>query len=378
MSRVGFLSNPIAGMGGRVGLKGTDGVVREAIELGARPTANEKARETLEHIRQLLLGSSDDIQIHWVTCSGTMGVEALTDSGFTNLEVVYQTTQLTTDEDTKAAVGAFLNAGVELVLFCGGDGTARDICSVAGQNIPILGIPAGVKMYSGVFGTSAKRTAEILIGYLERRLTLASVDILDLDEEQYRRGQWAVRLYCSAQTPYEPTFTQAAKMLISERSDTDVKGEIASHLLDDLNANPDVLFLLGPGSTVQSVGDLLGIDKTLLGIDAVADRKIVGKDLNEREILELMEHYPRRRLILSPIGAQGFVLGRGNLQLSPEVIRKIGGENIVVVATPAKLGRTPVLRFDTGDAVLDTELTERGYLQVITGYHLKRLVKAKI
>lgn len=156
MSRVGFLSNPIAGMGGRVGLKGTDGVVREAIELGARPTANEKARETLEHIRQLLLGSSDDIQIHWVTCSGTMGVEALTDSGFTNLEVVYQTTQLTTDEDTKAAVGAFLNAGVELVLFCGGDGTARDICSVAGQNIPILGIPAGVKMYSGVFGTSAK------------------------------------------------------------------------------------------------------------------------------------------------------------------------------------------------------------------------------
>lgn len=98
MSRVGFLSNPIAGMGGRVGLKGTDGVVREAIELGARPTANEKARETLEHIRQLLLGSSDDIQIHWVTCSGTMGVEALTDSGFTNLEVVHLSKEPTVDQ----------------------------------------------------------------------------------------------------------------------------------------------------------------------------------------------------------------------------------------------------------------------------------------
>ena len=378
MNLAGFLVNPIAGMGGRVGLKGTDGVVQEAIELGARPTANEKARETLKHIRRLLMGSSDEGQIHWVTCSSAMGVEALTDAGFANLEVLHQTKGQTTDEDTKTAVGAFLNAGVELILFCGGDGTARDICSVAQQDVPILGIPAGVKMYSGVFGTSTKRTAEIFVGYLERRLTSAPADILDLDEDRYRRGEWAVRLYASAQTPYEPTFTQAAKILISEHTDRQVKEEIASQLLEDLNANPDVLFLLGSGSTLRSVGDLLGIDKTLLGIDAVANGKIVGKDLNERAILELIECYPHRRLILSPIGAQGFVLGRGNLQLSPDVIRKIGSENIIIVATPAKLGRTPALRFDTGDAALDAELTARGYLRVITGYHRKRLVKATI
>jgi predicted polyphosphate/ATP-dependent NAD kinase len=277
--------------------------------------------------------------------------------------------------DTEAAVAEFLARGVDLLLFCGGDGTARDICGVARQKVPMLGIPAGVKMYSGVFGTSALHTADILVAYLAGRLTPARVDILDLDEDRYRQSEWVVRLYDVALTPFEAALTQATKLLIAGADEESAKAEIAEHLYEAMQAEPQTLFLLGPGSTVQSLGSRLAIDKTLLGVDAVIGGRLAGKDLNERQILDLLAHHPQAKLVLSPIGAQGFVLGRGNLQLSPEVIRGIGGENIIVVSTPAKLARTPLLRFDTGDATLDAELAQRGYWPVGIGYRLSRLVK---
>ncbi len=375
MNRIGFLINPIAGMGGRVGLKGTDGVVEEAIRLGARPTAHLKAGEALRALARLLGQAERRPAFRWLTCSGAMGADALRAAGFTEFDVLYEAEDKSSDQDTKAAVGRFLEAGIDLILFCGGDGTARDLRTAAGERTPLLGIPAGVKMYSGVFGTTPARTAEILLGFLEGRLKLAEADILDLDEERYRRGEWAVRLYYAAFTPYEPTYTQAAKLLIAESSDAEVKAEIAATLQEEIEAHPDVLFLLGPGSTVRSVGSLLKIDKTLLGIDAVAGGAMVGKDLNERQILELLARYPTHKLVLSPIGAQGFVLGRGNLQLSPAVIRRVGAENLIVIATPAKIARTPALRFDTGDAELDAALTGNGYVPIVIGYRLRRLVK---
>ena len=377
VSRVGFLINPIAGMGGRVGLKGTDGVVEAAIALGARRTAHLKAAETLTELRRLIDASGSDIDVAWLTCAGDMGADCLRAAGFSRFEIVHQVEGQSDEQDTRAAAKGFVERGVDLILFCGGDGTARDLCDVVGEHTPVLGIPAGVKMYSGVFGMTPVRTAEILLGFLEGRLTVTQADVLDLDEERYRQGEWAVRLFYSAHTPYEPTLTPAAKMLITETSDADVKREIASYLLEEIRADPAVLFLLGPGSTVRSIGDALGIEKTLLGIDAIAGDEVVGRDLNEREISDLLDRYPRCRLVLSPIGAQGFVLGRGNLQLSSEVVRRIGVDAIIVVATPAKLARTPVLRFDTGDATLDVELTASGYLSVVIGYRLHRLAKVQ-
>jgi predicted polyphosphate/ATP-dependent NAD kinase len=375
MIRIGFLVNPIAGMGGRVGLKGTDGVVEQAIELGARPTANAKAEEMLRQLHGRQEQGQQQHDIHWITCAGAMGEDALRAAGCEQIEVVYTPQVPPTERDTKAAVAQFLVHKVELLLFCGGDGTARDICSVARQAIPLLGIPAGVKMHSGVFGTSAARSAEILMEYLAGRLTPAKVDIVDLDEDRYRRGEWVVRLYDVALTPFEPTLTQATKILITDASEEGARAEIAEQLFEQMESEPSTLFLLGPGSTVHSLGRRLAIDKTLLGIDAVAGGRLVGKDLNERQILELLDHYAPAKLVLSPIGAQGFVLGRGNLQLSPEVIRRIGGDNIIVVSTPAKLARTPLLRFDTGDANLDAELGAKGYCPVVIGYRLSRLVK---
>jgi predicted polyphosphate/ATP-dependent NAD kinase len=374
--RIGFLINPIAGMGGRVGLKGTDDVVDRAAALGAEPIAQRRAGEALQAFRRVQ--TADGTEIEWFTCAGDMGADCLRAAGITDTDVVHRPAKRSTRNDTADAAKRFAERKCDLILFCGGDGTARDICDVVGMTIPILGIPSGVKMYSGVFGTTPARTAEILQGFVAGRLKTAQVDVLDLDEERYRKGEWAVRLYHSALTPYEPSFSQAAKQLIAEASDAAVKADIAAFLCETIRERPDALFLLGPGSTVQSVAQALGVDKTLLGIDAVADGELVASDLNEAQILALLDRYPACELVLSPIGAQGFVLGRGNLQLSPAVVRKVGLGNIHVIATPAKLARTPVIRFDTDDEDLDTALAERRYWAVIVGYRRRRLVKTTV
>ncbi|RLA46065.1 MAG: ATP-NAD kinase [Gammaproteobacteria bacterium] len=380
MKRIGFLINPIAGMGGRVGLKGTDGVVEQARALGARPVAPQRATEALRKLAQLLSGASTVEPIRWLTCSGIMGEEALRLAGFSaaDIEITYTSPDQPTAEDTKSAVRSFLLGDVDLIFFCGGDGTARDICSIVGIKVQILGIPSGVKMYSGVFGTNPVRTAEIVWAFLQDRLTTAQTEVLDLDEARYREGEWNVRLYHAALTPYEPMRIQLAKAVIEETGDAAVKDAIAVYLLEEFERDKTELVFLGPGSTVKSVGDRWGIDKTLLGIDAVVAGKFVGKDLNESDILHLLDEFEKRKLVLSPIGAQGFVLGRGNLQLSPGVISAIGVDNIIVIATPAKLARTPELHFDTGNATLDDELTRERYLRVVVGYRRRRLVKVVI
>lgn len=184
-----------------------------------------------------------------------------------------------------------------------------------------------------------------------------------------------VRLYMTARTPFEPSCVQTTKALITGADEESIKDDIAAQLREEIESNPTTLYLLGPGSTVQAIGRALKIEKTLLGIDAVVNRTMVGADLTERQILTLLTHYAACKLVVSPIGAQGFVLGRGNQPLSPNVIRGVGLDNIIVAATPAKLTRTPVLRFDTGDSALDAELISRKFLEVIVGYRRVRLVR---
>jgi predicted polyphosphate/ATP-dependent NAD kinase len=373
--RIGLVVNPIAGMGGRVGLKGTDDVVDRAVALGAEPTAHDKANQMLSELHFLVTTAGHRIQLEWLTCAGTMGADALSRAGFENVSILYEPDEETSAEDTRSAVRRFVDAGAELVVFCGGDGTARDVCTVTRDMVPVLGVPAGVKMYSGVFGITPARTARILFDHLAGKLVLAEIEILDIDEERYRQGEWAVRLYTTARTPFEPSLTQTAKALITEAGEREVCDDVADEVMERLEACPGALVLLGAGSTVEAVARRLGVDKTLLGVDAVIDGRRVGVDLNEQQLLSLLDAHPRCVLVLSPIGAQGFVLGRGTQQLSSEVVNRIGPTNVIVIATPAKLRRTPVLRFDTGDRALDAAFAQRGYLQVVTGYHLSRLVK---
>jgi predicted polyphosphate/ATP-dependent NAD kinase len=371
--QIGFLINPIAGMGGRVGLKGTDGVLKKAVMLGAKSVAPQKADEMLREFCAISSSSSD---LQWITCDGEMGKNELEAVGIKNLQVIYSPSgNITSADDTKNICKKFLEHHIDLLVFCGGDGTARDIFTIVDKKIPILGIPAGVKMHSGVFGINTIATAKILHEFINKRLTIGDAEIMDLDEELYRRGEWKVRLFGIAKGIVEPTYIQVGKACYESVSDEEVKDEIAEHINDELEKHPDWLFLFCAGGTIDYIAKKLSIQHTLLGIDAIYQKQLIGKDVNEEQILTLLKKYPKTKILLSPIGAQGFILGRGNLQLSPAVINKIGIDNIIVVATPSKLLHTPMLRVDTGDKKLDHLFSKQGYLMVVIGYHLSRVVK---
>lgn len=373
VTRIGFLINPIAGMGGRVGLKGTDGVLDRAKALGAVPIATQRAAAML---REFLSLSAHTPPVQWVTCAGDMGAAALDSVGITDTEVVYSPQEdTTTAQDTRDACTVLVQQHLDLLVFCGGDGTTRDIVSVVGTSIPLLGIPAGVKMHSGVFGITTAATAKILFEFLRNSLTIGDVEVMDVDEDLYRAGEWKVRLYGIAKGIIEPTYIQVGKASFESVSDDEVKDELAEHINDELGRYPDWLFLFGSGGTLDYIARKLNLDHTLLGIDAVYQKKLVAQDVNEQQLLSLVKRYPRVKLLLSPIGAQGFILGRGNLQLSPAVITKIGLENIIIVATPSKIQHTPMLRVDTGDPQLDHQFATQGYFMVVIGYRLSRVVK---
>jgi predicted polyphosphate/ATP-dependent NAD kinase len=370
--QIGFLVNPIAGMGGRVGLKGTDGVLKKAVNLGAKPVAPKKAEEM---IREFYAISSTNQDFQWITCDGDMGNSELKAVGIKNIQIIYSPSGNTTSaDDTKSACKKLLEHRIDLLVFCGGDGTARDIFAIVDKKIPLLGIPAGVKMHSGVFGINTIATAKMLHEFINKRLTIGDAEIMDLDEELYRRGEWNIRLFGIAKGIVEPTYIQVGKACFESISDEEVKDELAEHINDELEKHPDWLFLFCAGGTIDYIAKKLNIQHTLLGIDAIYQKQLVEKDVNEEQILALLKKFPQVKIVLSPIGAQGFILGRGNLQLSPTVINKIGIDNIIVVATPSKLLHTPILRVDTGDKKLDHLFITKGYLMVVIGYRLSRVV----
>ncbi len=371
MKKIGFVVNPVAGMGGRVGLKGTDGVLDEAISRGATAVAPGKAVEMLSEFVSLRPEFSKDVV--FVCCGGVMGEDELKEAGISSFEVVVEPASKTSASDTCRAVELFVERGVDLVVFCGGDGTARDVLSVVGDSVPMLGVPCGVKMHSAVFGVSTVAAARMLSEFLSGSLTLGEVEVMDLDEVRYRRGEWNIKLFGIARGIVEPTYVQVGKSTFEAVSDDAIKEEIAEHIEDMMKENPEALFLFGSGGTIDFVAKKLGFENTLLGVDAVAEGKVVGSDLDEKGMLELLGLYEKAVLLLSPIGAQGFILGRGNLQISPDVVRAVGLENIVVVSTPSKLVHTPVLRVDTGDRLLDEQFFEMEFVMVVIGYRLSRV-----
>ena len=366
--KIGLLINPIAGLGGSVGLKGTDGLVEEALQRGAKPVACARAKKCMQ---ELELGASSVI----FTCSAEMGENAVINKS-QRYEVVYSFAGDSTSEDTKNACKTFLEERVDLLLFCGGDGTARDVYSVVGKDIPVIGIPAGVKMHSAVFAISPGGAAKIVEHFVAGKAELRDAEIMDTDEDAYRRNELRMKVFGYAQTPYEPILVQQGKSLFQSVSEEKAKEEIAKFACEFMAA--DSLYILGAGTTTHKIAELLGLgeEKTLLGVDAVKNRELVGKDLNERELLRLLKKENEKKkkgnflikLLVSPIGAQGFVFGRGNQQLSAKVIEKVGVENVIVLATPHKLSETAFLLVDTGSEELDKQLS--GYMSVVCGYRM--------
>lgn len=382
MRRIGFVVNPVAGMGGRVGLKGTDDLVDEAKQLGAEPRAPDRAREALAALHT----RAPDFAL--VTWGGLMGEAAAIDAGFDpavlghpadaeaadSARVSSETGASTgtdapadgtapigetTAEDTRAAVHAFLDAGVDLVLFVGGDGTAVDVADVVTErdaDTPILGVPAGVKVYSSVFAVTPRAAGRVAADFdsTEPR------EVNDLDEDAYREGDVETELRGVVNVPVAEDL-QSSKQTLGG----DVQS-LAAGFVDDVEAG--VTYVLGPGGTIGAIENALGVDGSPLGVDVYRDGELVVRDGTASEVEAALGD--RNVVVVSPIGGQGFIFGRGNHQITPAVVRR---SDLQVVASRNKLDSTGVLRVDTGDPELDADLA--GWVRVRTGRFEEQLIQ---
>ncbi|MEN3006936.1 MAG: ATP-NAD kinase family protein [Candidatus Methanosuratincola petrocarbonis] len=366
--RAGLIVNPVAGMGGAVGLKGTDGMVEKAIQLGAAQVSIGRAARFLEKLKPL--GGAID----FLTCPGEMGEDAFrrADLPFRMVQGM-ERKQRTTNEDTKLAAAKILEDGVEVIAFCGGDGTARDIFDTVGGEVPVIGIPAGVKMHSGVFAVSPEAAAWILVRFLWGELPLKEAEVADVDEEAFRQGRVSSRIYGYMSVPYDPERVQGMKVSSQSRDDVSENARaIAEWIVESMEGG--VVYVLGPGSTVKKINQVLGIEGSQLGVDIIRDKGLLAADASE-EIVFRNVRDGKARIIVSPIGNQGFIFGRGNQQISPRVIRAVGKENVIVIATREKLRWTRFLRVDTGDPELDALLS--GPMRVVADYNFTRMMIVK-
>ncbi|MDG6225038.1 MAG: ATP-NAD kinase family protein [Candidatus Thermoplasmatota archaeon] len=381
MIRICFVINPIAGMGGRVGLKGTDNVLEEALKKGARPQALNRAGKAFSRLSEAYRRHRLKRPVEWMCANGEMGEDVIREQEVPEwtIRTLHVPKDPTTAEDTRELVRKAVSSGTDLIVFTGGDGTARDVHRIAGD-VPIFGIPAGVKMHSGVFAIDPQTAGELLEHYLRDELVIGKGEIMDLDEDRYRSGEWNIALFGIANTLNEPSFVQTGKMMIEEESTDDVISGIASDLSEKIEEE-GLYLIMGPGGTIYSIAEKMGFEKTLLGVDVISKDGIVSSDCSENDLLDILDeiegsHFlDKVRILLSPIGGQGFFLGRGNLQISPEVIRRIGTDRIIVVSTPGKLETTKVLRVDTGDPIIDKAIKDRGSIKVMTSYRTYRMIK---
>lgn len=381
MVRLGVLANPDAGLGGRLGLKGSDGQAEFARSKGAEDRSGPRLRSMLQHFSRIHRGNSQEIE--WVTSRGRMGSEWIPEGlDLGSFSYVHESSGATSSIDTEDAIGTLLESEIQLLVYSGGDGTTRDIVSAldsAGSpSLPVIGVPSGVKMHSGCFASSPKAAAEVLSAWIQGDLLVSSTEVLDLDEELYRGGQWVVRLYAEAFSPNSPRWMQGSKELIQTESEDEIIEGLSDHIEQSLLSD-ERLIVWGSGGTLSAIGGNLGFQLTTLGIDASLGKTQIATDLDEAGLIEILStHSGERTLLLSPMGGQGFLIGRGNLQLSPAVLREIGTENVLGVVTPAKLLTVRALRIETGDEDLDAEFASLRYMKILQGYRTTRILPVSV
>lgn len=362
--RLAVVVNPDAGLGGKLGFKGSDGRAAEARAAGAQDRAGPRMRICLEKLAEL---AREPVEI--LAWDGRMGGDWIPGE--------YTSTGKTPETTDATSTSEFIKAhSPDLFLYAGGDGTTRDIVEALGEReIPLVGVPGGVKMHSGCFATTPKAAAEVVWSFFTGDLMVARTEVMDLDEEVYRKGEWKVRMYGEAFTPASPRWMQGAKEQVQRESEEETLEAMSSHVANLVEENPDLMLVWGSGGTLRQMCKQNGHESTLLGIDIQHAGKMYN-DLNESGLLEIInQHQGEIKLLLSPMGGQGFLIGRGNLQLSPDVLRAIGTDNILGIATPAKLLGLNELRIDTGDEDLDAEIRGKKYLKVLQGYRTTRVIR---
>lgn len=369
--KLGLIINPIAGMGGKVGLKGTDGteILERARELGAKEESPIKAIAAL----RVLLPLKDDLEIF--TYPGDMGENELRELGFEPV-VLGEEKISTSSEDTERAARDILHKEVDLLLFAGGDGTARNIYNSIGDKLPVIGIPTGVKIHSGVYANAPKSAGEIAYRYLSNQaIQTKEAEVMDIDEDAFRGGVVTAKLYGYMRIPFLEELVQNQKSGGVASEEESLQG-IVDRVIEEMENEPDTYFIIGSGTTTRPVMEELGLPNTLLGIDIVKNKQLIGSDLSEKAILDIIGH-EKAKIVVTVIGGQGYIFGRGNQQLSGEVIKRVGKENIIVIAPRTKLmslGDKPLL-VDTGDDEVNKLFN--GYIKVIVNYSTVQIMKVK-
>lgn len=372
--RIGLIINPFAGIGGKVGLKGSDGaeIRAEAFARGAVAQAENRTRMALE----VLLDYKNLIE--WHSASGAMGANLLEDLGY-EYTPIYQAQSPSTDADTCDAAQAMLELDLDLILFAGGDGTARNICQTVDTQIPVLGIPAGVKIHSGVYALTPLAAAEVMKSLLEHQLvSCVEASVMDIDEEAFRSGTVRAKKYGEMLVPAEHQYIQSTKSGSSELHREDeslVLADIAEYIVDEFE--DDCHYLIGSGTSCAEIMAQLDLPNTLLGVDWIYQKKLQQSDLTEVDILKVLEQYPEKvRVVITIIGGQGHIIGRGNQQLSAKVLSRLGKKNLIVIATKTKLnhlaGRPLIV--DSDSIAINQEFS--GVYSIITGYDDRVLYKA--
>ena len=365
MFKLGLIINPYAGIGGRVGLKGSDGeqIRAKALELGGLKLAEDKAKNCFMQFESVFSG----IEVY--TVSGEMGedlCQKLSSHSKLTYQILYQATEPSSETDTKKAVDILQKQNLDLLLFVGGDGTARDIFEICDEHQTALGVPAGVKIHSGVYAISAEAAGLLILDLIEgKMLSVISADVMDIDENAFRQGKVRAKNYGELQIPASLQYVQAVKQGNQEIEEL-VLDDIAAEVIESMH--DDAYYVIGSGTTCAAIMQQLGLDNTLLGSDIIYQEKIFKADAVEKDLLELLESGANLKFVMTLIGGQGHIIGRGNHQISPQVIKLAGWNNFQIIATKSKLktlkGR-PLL-VDSGDISLDHQL--KGLKKVITGY----------
>ena len=395
--RIGLVVNPDAGLGGRLGYKGSDGLAETARAAGAVDCSGPRVATAMLRLAELVEQRPLSEALTIIAWAGRMGEIWLshtdaepTDSGSNEItdglgwevEVLGNVSDSTSAEDTAAAVKKLATCDLDLLVYGGGDGTTRDIIAALAEaeagDLPIVGIPGGVKMHSGCFAATPRAGAEVIRAFLDGELLPGRTEVMDLDEEVYRQGEWRVRMYGEAMTPSSPRWMQGAKEQVMAADESETIAALAEHIKTLIAANPELMVIWGSGGTLREIARLCGHETTLLGIDISCAEwpEPLEADLNEAQLLEIIgRHEGEKLLLLSPMGGQGFLIGRGNLQLSPEVLRAVGLDNILGVVTPAKLLALEKIRIDTGDPDLDNEFQQRKYVKLLQGFRTTRIMR---
>ena len=365
--RLGLIINPLAGVGGAVALKGSDGIEisQQAMALGAKPQSQQRTRSCLQAIQQ----QADQCVIY--TAANDMGENLCRDMGFNVEALADNTLGATTAADTEKTVEQLLEHGIDLLVFAGGDGTARNVYQALKRLnkedvLPVMGIPAGCKIHSAVYAVTPKHAGELLSLIIKGRpLAIHEASVMDIDEEAFRQDRVKAKRYGQLNVPAENQYMQNMKEGGVHHEEI-VLQDIAAFVSETME--PDTLYFIGSGTTPKAIMDILEQDATLLGVDVLENHQLLAKDVSEQQILALLEQGKSAKMVITIIGGQGHMLGRGNQQFSPDVITKIGQENIQLIATPEKLHALngQPIRVDTGDDELNKQLS--GMVQVITGY----------